>query len=77
MVCSMENGYRCVKDYGEIRIMKVLAVGLDNINDYYYVNLKYARLGELEIDRDEFESNNSKLFFNHSFMNIQEEGNKL
>ena len=27
-------------------------VGLDNINDYYDVNLKYARLGELGIDRN-------------------------
>jgi UDP-glucuronate 4-epimerase len=27
-------------------------VGLDNINDYYDVNLKYARLEELGIDRD-------------------------
>jgi len=28
-------------------------VGLDNINDYYDVNLKYARLNELGIDKDE------------------------
>lgn len=27
-------------------------VGLDNINDYYDVNLKYARLAELGIDKD-------------------------
>ena len=27
-------------------------VGLDNINDYYDVNLKYARLGELGIQKD-------------------------
>ncbi len=27
-------------------------IGLDNINDYYDVNLKYARLKELGIDRD-------------------------
>ena len=26
-------------------------VGLDNINDYYDVNLKYARLGELGIEK--------------------------
>ena len=50
-------------------------VGLDNINDYYDVNLKYARLEELGIDRDEVKSNNlkfkikhSKLFPNHSFI---------
>lgn len=30
-----------------------LVVGLDNINDYYDVNLKYARLNELGIDRGE------------------------
>ncbi len=34
-------------------------VGIDNINDYYDVNLKYGRLKELGIDRDEVESNNS------------------
>jgi len=27
-------------------------IGLDNINDYYDVNLKYSRLNELGIDRD-------------------------
>ena len=49
-------------------------VGIDNINDYYDVNLKYGRLKELGIDRDEIESNNSsldiyhsKLYENHSF----------
>ena len=35
-------------------------IGIDNINDYYDVNLKYGRLKELGIDRDEVESNNSK-----------------
>lgn len=29
-------------------------IGLDNINDYYDVNLKYARLKELGISREEF-----------------------
>ncbi|GAB6034749.1 NAD-dependent epimerase [Galenea microaerophila] len=49
-------------------------VGIDNINDYYDVNLKYGRLKELGINRDEVESNNapldihhSKLYENHSF----------
>jgi UDP-glucuronate 4-epimerase len=28
-------------------------VGIDNINDYYDVNLKYARLAELGISKDE------------------------
>ena len=27
-------------------------IGLDNINDYYDVNLKYARLSELGISKD-------------------------
>ena len=29
-----------------------VVVGIDNVNDYYDVNLKYARLKELGIDRD-------------------------
>ena len=33
-------------------------VGLDNINDYYDVNLKYARLKQLGIDRSEAEQCN-------------------
>jgi len=41
-------------------------VGLDNINGYYDVNLKYARLGELGIERDEVESNNLKLNIKNS-----------
>ncbi|RXJ82841.1 GDP-mannose 4,6-dehydratase, partial [Arcobacter cloacae] len=32
-------------------------IGLDNINDYYDVNLKYARLNELGIDKNELEDN--------------------
>ena len=31
-------------------------IGIDNINDYYDINLKYARLAELGIDRNEIES---------------------
>lgn len=34
-------------------------VGLDNINDYYDVNLKYDRLKELGIDRKEAEQENN------------------
>ena len=52
-------------------------VGIDNINDYYDVNLKYGRLKELGIDRDEVESDNStfkihhsKLYKNHSFYKL-------
>ena len=40
-------------------------VGLDNINDYYDVNLKYGRLKELGVDRDEIESNSSLSTINH------------
>ena len=32
-------------------------VGLDNINDYYDINLKYARLEKLAINRDDIQSN--------------------
>lgn len=34
-------------------------IGLDNINDYYDVNLKYDRLKELGIDRNEAEQENN------------------
>ncbi len=34
-------------------------VGLDNINDYYDVNLKYDRLKELGIDRKNAEQENN------------------
>ncbi len=46
-------------------------IGLDNINDYYDVNLKYARLNELGIDKNELEENkliSSKTFPNHKFV---------
>ena len=33
-------------------------IGLDNINDYYDVNLKYARLQELGIDKNSIKENN-------------------
>ncbi|MCT7468663.1 NAD-dependent epimerase [Aliarcobacter cryaerophilus] len=48
-----------------------VVVGLDNINDYYDVNLKYARLAELGIDKDELKDNNlvsSKTCTNHKFI---------
>ena len=34
-------------------------IGLDNVNDYYNVNLKYDRLKELGISRSDAESFNS------------------
>ena len=41
-------------------------IGIDNINDYYDINLKYARLNELGIDRSSAEKDlvicNSKTF---------------
>jgi len=46
-------------------------IGLDNINDYYDVNLKYARLNELGIQREEVNENNlvqSTTFVNHKFI---------
>jgi UDP-glucuronate 4-epimerase len=46
-------------------------VGLDNINDYYDVNLKYARLKELGIEREDISSNlkiASKRYINRIIM---------
>lgn len=48
-------------------------IGLDNINDYYDVNLKYARLEELGIKRDEISSNKltqSKTYSKHKFIKM-------
>ena len=46
-------------------------VGLDNINDYYDVNLKYARLNEVGIKEDDISSNKlvqSSKYPNHKFI---------
>ncbi len=46
-------------------------VGLDNINDYYDVNLKYARLAQLGIQRDTIiygEVVTSSVYPNHTFI---------
>ena len=46
-------------------------VGLDNINDYYDVNLKYARLHELGINKDDVKENKltqSSLYPKHRFI---------
>jgi UDP-glucuronate 4-epimerase len=46
-------------------------IGLDNINNYYDINLKYARLNELGIKTDEVKERNlvqSKTFPNHKFI---------
>lgn len=42
-------------------------VGIDNINDYYDVNLKYARLKELGIDRE-----NAEVFYQESISSTNE-----
>ncbi|MCK4761325.1 MAG: NAD-dependent epimerase [Candidatus Aminicenantes bacterium] len=47
------------------------AVGLDNINDYYDVNLKYGRLAECGIEKDKIKNNHlvqSTKFANYRFM---------
>ena len=49
-------------------------VGLDNINDYYDVNLKYGRLKELGIDKNEIvenKKNYSKKYDKHSFYKME------
>lgn len=46
-------------------------VGIDNINDYYDVNLKYARLNKLGIDKEELKENElvtSKTYPSHKFI---------
>ena len=48
-------------------------VGVDNINDYYDVNLKYGRLQELGIQREDVSENSlasSTKYKNHSFYKI-------
>ena len=46
-------------------------IGLDNINDYYDVSLKYGRLNELGIDKSNLEDNKSlqsSTYSNHKFI---------
>jgi UDP-glucuronate 4-epimerase len=48
-------------------------IGLDNINDYYDVNLKYGRLNELGISQHELEENKlivSKSYPKHQFIKL-------
>lgn len=48
-------------------------VGLDNINDYYDVNLKYARLAELGIKKEDIKNNklvSSSTYPNHKFIKL-------
>jgi len=53
-----------------------MVVGLDNINDYYDVNLKYSRLKELGIDSDKALKNenslvSSSLYDKHHFLKMK------
>ncbi|MCT7626098.1 NAD-dependent epimerase [Aliarcobacter butzleri] len=48
-------------------------VGLDNINNYYNVNLKYARLTKLGINKEKIEENKlvaSKIYPKHKFIKM-------
>ena len=48
-------------------------IGLDNINDYYDVNLKYARLNELGIEKQAIQKGDlvqSSSYKNHSFVKV-------
>ncbi|MCT7594809.1 NAD-dependent epimerase [Aliarcobacter butzleri] len=48
-------------------------VGLDNINNYYDVNLKYARLTKLGINKEKIEENKlvaSKIYPKHKFIKM-------
>ena len=49
-------------------------VGIDNINDYYDVNLKYARLKELGLKREEaevfFKESKSTIYSNFKFIRL-------
>lgn len=48
-------------------------VGIDNINDYYDVALKYARLKELGIEKEEISNNklvSSKKYQKHKFIKV-------
>lgn len=48
-------------------------VGLDNINDYYDVNLKYSRLNNLGIKKEDISENklvNSSIYSNHKFIKL-------
>jgi len=55
-------------------------VGLDNINDYYDVNLKYARLNELGIDKSKLEDNKllqSSTYSKHKFLKATLEDSEI
>lgn len=48
-------------------------IGIDNINDYYEVNLKYGRLKELGIDKELIQENTpvvSTIFPKHKFLKL-------
>lgn len=50
-----------------------VVIGLDNINDYYDVQLKYGRLNETGISKDDILENNktaSKIYSNYTFIKL-------
>ena len=64
-------GFHLVKD---LLVKGLNVIGIDNINDYYDVNLKYDRLHELGINRDliseDGKSSNSLSYNNFKFAKI-------
>lgn len=46
-------GFHCVSKF----VKDNFVIGVDNINDYYDINLKYARLKELGIDKNKIHNN--------------------
>lgn len=55
-------------------------IGLDNINNYYDIDLKYSRLKELGILRQEVEENklvNSRTYSNHKFIKAELSDNNI
>ncbi|WP_348823535.1 NAD-dependent epimerase/dehydratase family protein [Flavobacterium aestuarii] len=64
-------GFHLVKD---LLVKGINVIGIDNINDYYEVNLKYDRLHELGINREsiseEGKSSNSVSYENFKFAKI-------
>lgn len=57
-----------------------IVIGLDQINDYYDINLKYSRLRELGIEMDKIESGKkirSSIYNNHFFYKVNLEDMKF
>ena len=71
-------GFHLIKCLLDLRIQ---IIGLDNINSYYDANLKYDRLHELGIQKDEIKWNeevSSIKFSNYKFFRINlEDSNEI